>query len=430
MGTRFGKLLGAATLAVALAAAPLTSPAAPSAPLPAHPASVTVALQKIYQRAYDEAYSRHAIAESDGTTFVSTGDIDMEWLRDSSATLTPYIGLGVTDPYVRSMLRGAIVRQARYIAIDPYANAFTEDYHVSERKFEMDSLLYPVWFAYLYWKTTGDKSVFTMDEQRALQTVLATLRTEQHHETRSHYRHGELANGGKGTNVAFTGLVWTGFRPSDDAARYQYNIPDNMFAVVVLRDLTEVEKTVYRNQNVAQNAWGLSVQIQRAIERNGLINVPGIGRIYAYEVDGLGHANLMDDANVPSLLSIPYFGYVDAKDVVYQATRRFVLSPRDPYFFSGKFAQGVGSPHTPHGYVWPLALVMQVLTSTDNDEVNRVMGYIAASDTGDHLLHESFDANAPRSFTRHDFAWPNALFAQLMLGRQGRLPATLQTMGQ
>ncbi|HET7814837.1 MAG TPA: glycoside hydrolase family 125 protein [Candidatus Baltobacteraceae bacterium] len=430
MGTGFGKLLGALTLAVALAAAPLTSAAAPSAPLPAHPASVTVALQKIYQRAYDEAYSRHAIAEADGTTFVSTGDIDMEWLRDSSATMTPYIGLGVSDAYVRSMLRGAIVRQARYIAIDPYANAFTEDYHVAERKFEMDSLLYPVWFAYLYWKTTGDRSVFTMDEQRALRTVLATLRTEQHHETRSHYRHNELANGGKGTHVAFTGLVWTGFRPSDDAARYQYNIPDNMFAVVVLRDLTEVEKTVYRDQTVAQNAWGLSVQIQRAIERNGLINVPGIGRIYAYEVDGLGHANLMDDANVPSLLSIPYFGYVDAKDVVYQATRRFVLSPRDPYFFAGKFAQGVGSPHTPHGYVWPLALVMQVLTSTDNDEVNRVMGYIAASDTGDHLLHESFNANSPQAFTRHDFAWPNALFAQLMLGRQGRLPSTLQTMGQ
>lgn len=423
------KLLTTAALAVALAAAPLVSLGAPTAET-ARPAVVNVALQKIYQRAYDEAYSRHAIAEADGTTFVSTGDIDMEWLRDSSATMTPYIGLAATDPYVRSMLRGVIVRQARYIAIDPYANAFTDDYHVAERKFEMDSLLYPVWFAYLYWKATGDSGVFTMNEQRALRTVLATLRTEQHHETRSHYRHSELSDGGKGTKVAFTGLVWTGFRPSDDAARYQYNIPDNMFAVVVLRDLTQVAKNVYHDKSLAENAWGLSVQIQRAIERNGLINVPGIGRIYAYEVDGLGHANLMDDANVPSLLSIPYFGYVDAKDVVYQATRKFVLSPRNPYFFSGKFAQGVGSPHTPHGYVWPLALVMQVLTSTDPDEVKRVMGYIAASDTGDHLLHESFDANWPQSYTRHDFAWPNALFAQLMLGRQGRLPAVLQSMGQ
>ncbi len=432
MGTAAGlvKRLMAVTLGAALLAAPVSAQAAPTAEQPSGGTRVTVALQKIYQRAYDEAYSRHATGEADGTTFVSTGDIGLEWLRDSSATMTPYIGLAVTDPYMRSMLRGTIWRQARYISIDPYANAFTEDYRVAERKFEMDSLLYPVWFSYLYWKATGDNSVFTPEVRRAYQRVLQTLRTEQHHETRSRYRHGELANGGKGTHVAFTGLVWTGFRPSDDAARYQYNIPDNMFAVVVLRDLTEVANRVFRDGRIAQNAWGLSVQIQRAIERNGVINVPGIGRIYAYEVDGLGHANVMDDANIPSLLSIPYFGYVDTKDVVYKATRQFVLSPRDPYFFTGKYAQGVGSPHTPHGYIWPLALVIQVLTSTDGNEVNRVMGYIAASDTGDHLLHESFDANWPESYTRHDFAWPNALFAQLMLGRQGRLPAVLQSLVQ
>ncbi len=427
---RLTRIIVAGALTLLFGVSPLAAAAAPTAEMPVSPARVTVALQKIYQRAYDEAYSRHAVIEADGTTFVTTGDIGMEWLRDSSAVMTPYIGLAVSDPYVRTMLRGTIARQARYISLDPYANAFTDDYHVAERKFEMDSLLYPVWFSYLYWKATGDRSVFTMDVRRAYARVLETLRTEQRHQTRSHYRHPELANGGKGTPVAFTGLVWTAFRPSDDAARYQYNIPDNMFAVVVLRDLTEVERSVYHDNAGAQNAWGLSVQIQRAIERDGLVNLPGIGRIYAYEIDGLGHANLMDDANVPSLLSIPYYGYVDTKDVVYKATRQFVLSPRNPYFFSGKFAQGIGSPHTPHGYVWPLSLVMQVLTSTDGAEVDRVMGYIAASDTGDHRLHESFDANWPQSYTRADFAWPNALFAQLMLGRQGRLPPVLQSMVQ
>ena len=424
---RPGKWLATVTACAALLGAPLSAAAAPTVEQPSN-TRVTIALQQIYQRAYDEAYSRHATAEPDGTTFVSTGDIGMEWLRDSSATLTPYIGLAVGDPYMRSMLRGAILRQARYISLDPYANAFTEDYHVAERKFEMDSLLYPVWFSYLYWKATGDKGVFTMPVRQAYQRVLDTLRTEQHHENRSHYRHNELANGGKGTRVAYTGLVWTGFRPSDDAARYQYNIPDNMFAVVVLRDLTELSRSVFKDNRMAENAWGLSVQIQGAIERNAIINVPGIGRIYAYEVDGYGHANMMDDANPPSLLSIPYFGYVDTKDVVYKSTRQFVLSPRNPYFFAGKFAQGEGSPHTPHGYVWPLALVIQVITSTDQPEINRVMGYIAASDTGDHLLHESFDANWPQSYTRRDFAWPNALFAQLMLGRAGRLPSVLRDL--
>ncbi len=426
---RHARIACALVMAILFGLAPAAAPAAPTTEN-SRPAPVSVTLQKIYQRAYDEAYSRHATLEKDGTTFVSTGDIDMEWLRDSSAVMTPYIGLAVTQPYVRSMLRGTIARQARYIRIDPYANAFTNDYHVAERKFEIDSLLYPVWFAYLYWKATGDRSVFTGDVQQAFRTAMATLRTEQHHATRSKYRHPELANGGKGTPVAYTGLIWTGFRPSDDAARYQYNIPENMFAVVVLRDLTEIEKTVYRDRGMAQNAWGLSVEVQRAIERNGQVNVPGIGRIYAYEVDGFGHANLMDDANVPSLLSIPYYGYVGVHDVVYQATRKFILSPRNPYFFQGKYAAGVGSPHTPHGYIWPLALVMQALTSTDPAEIDRVMGYIAISDTGDHRLHESFNADWPESYTRADFAWPNALFAQMMLGRAGRLPPILESMAR
>jgi meiotically up-regulated gene 157 (Mug157) protein len=414
---------------VAISCATLSEPAIAAAAETTHPsAPVAVTLQRIYARAYDEAYSRHAILEGDGTTFVSTGDIDMEWLRDSSATMTPYIGQAVTDPYVRTMLRGTIARQARYILIDPYANAFTENYRVAERKFEMDSLLYPVWFAYLYWKGTGDRSIFTPELQRAFGVVMRTLRTEQRHTRRSRYTHPQLANGGRGTPTAYTGLVWTGFRPSDDAARYHFNIPDNMFGVVVLRDLTAIEKNVYRDRRMAQNAWGLSVELQRAIERYGLVNLPGIGRIYAYEVDGYGHANLMDDANIPSLLSIPYFGYVGVHDVVYQATRQFILSPRDPYYFQGKFASGIGSPHTPHGYVWPLALEMEALTSTDQSEIDRVMGYLAVSDTGDHRLHESFDANRPQSFTRADFAWPNALFAQIMLGRQGRLPPILEAM--
>jgi meiotically up-regulated gene 157 (Mug157) protein len=394
---------------------PVVSAPTPQKPNPA--AWVADALQAIYRRAYDESYSRHAIMQSDGTTFVSTGDINLEWLRDSSTTMAPYIARAGNDPYVRTMLRGTIARQAQYIQIDPYANAFTSNYRVAERKFEMDSLLYPVWFSYLYWKATDDRSIFTPKIQRSFSTVLATLRTEQRHTRRSHYRHPQLSNS-CGTPTAYTGLVWTGFRPSDDCARYHFNVPDNMFGVVVLRDLTEIEKTVYRNEHMAENAWGLSTEIQRAIERNAIVNVPGIGRIYAYEVDGYGHANLMDDANVPSLLSIPYFGYAGVNDSVYQSTRQFILSPRNPYYFQGKYASGVGSPHTPRGYIWPLALVVQILTSRDQSEISRVMSYLAASDVGDHRLHESFNANWPESYTRDDFAWPNALFAQMMITRQ------------
>jgi hypothetical protein len=383
----------------------------------AEKSSLPSQLETLYLTAYDEALNRHARLSSDGTTYVSSGDIDAEWLRDAAAVMEPYIALAGTDEHIRDVLRGVVARMARCILIDPYANAFWRDYRVAEHKFEVDSLLYPVWYASRYWKVTGDRSIFTPRVQRAFERALAVLRTEQRHSTRSQYRHPGLA-GGSGTPVRFTGMVWTGFRPSDDAAQYHFNIPDNMFASVVLRDLTAIERDVYHNTRDAENAWGLSVQIERGVEQHGTVDLPGFGKMYAYEVDGLGHANLMDDANVPSLLSIPYFGYLSNDDREYQATRRFVLSARNPYYFSGKYAAGVGSPHTPRGFVWPLALIVQALTASNETEIDRMLNYIAASDVGDHRLHESFNPNWPESFTRDDFAWPNALYAKFVLERR------------
>ena len=425
----FAAATSAFVLGAILAFISLPAAAAPKTDVTSDKTTVAIAstLQKLYQTAYDEAYSRHALIQADGTTFVSTGDINAEWLRDSSAVVKPYISLSLTDPEVGRTLRGVIARQAKYILLDPYANAFTLDYHVAERKFEMDSLLYPIWFSYLYWKASGDRSIFTPEVGRAFVRVMDVLRDEQHHASRSHYTHPQLGTGGQGSPVGYTGLVWTAFRPSDDPARYQYNIPDNMFAVVVLRALNDMERSVYHNDRVAQNAWGLSVQIQTAIERYAIVNLPPFGRIYAYEIDGKGHVNLMDDANIPSLLSIPYYGYVSPRDSVYKATRAFALSARNPFFYQGKYAVGIGSPHTPRNYVWPLSLVMQALTSTDQKEIDRVLGYIAASDIGDHRLHESFNADWPEAYTRDDFAWPNALFAELMLSHRGLIPTFVES---
>jgi meiotically up-regulated gene 157 (Mug157) protein len=380
-------------------------------------------LDRLYLTAYDETIQRHALAQRDGTTYVSTGDIEAEWLRDASATVRPYIGLSQRDGDVQSTLRGVVERQAKYILIDPYANAFSRGYGVVERKFEVDSLLYPIWFAYDYYRQTGDRRIFTPTVRRAFARVLTTLRDEQHHPLRSHYTHPQLANGGHGSPVRYTGMVWTGFRPSDDPVRYHYNIPVNMFASVVMKDLTSIARDVWRDDAMARNAWGLSVEIQRGIEQYGTLELQPFGRIYAYEVDGLGHANVMDDANIPSLLSIPYFGYLPKTNSLYLATRRFALSDRNPYYFHGKYAQGIGSPHTPHGYIWPLALCVQALTATDDTEVDQVFSWIAVSDVGDHRLHESFNSDWPETYTREDFAWPNALYAELVLTRRGQLYA-------
>ena len=405
---RFARVLCLAVVAALLGHSVTGAGAAETQPLSSK-------LEKIYLTAFAEALTRHASRQRDGTTYVSTGDIEAEWLRDASAVMEPYIGQAAEDSRISEALRGVVAREAKYILIDPYANAFSSDYKVVERKFEVDSLLYPIWFADKYWSATGDASIFTPEVNRAFERVLATLRTEQHHDSRSTYRHPDLANGGKGSWVRYTGLIWTGFRPSDDPARYQYNVPDNMFAVVVLRRLAAIEQQVYRNPRDAENAWGLSVEVQTGIEQHATVNLAPFGKIYAYEVDGYGHANVMDDANIPSLLSIPYFGYLDANDSIYQNTRRFALSDRNPYYYAGKYARGIGSPHTPHGYVWPLSLIVQALTSNDPAEIARVMGYIAASDVGDHRLHESFNSDWPESFTRDDFAWPNALYGELVL---------------
>ena len=414
--TVFGRITAVVAAAAVIATA---VPARAGDGLTLSPA-LNAKLDRLYLTAYDETIQRHALAQRDGTTYVSTGDIDSEWLRDASATVRPYIGLSQRDEDVRRTLRGVVARQAKYILIDPYANAFSSNYHVVEHKFEVDSLLYPVWFAYDYYKQTGDRSIFTPEVRRAFERVLATMRTEQHHAQRSRYTNPQLANNGRGSQVRYTGMVWTGFRPSDDPVRYHYNIPVNMFASVVMRDLTTVAREVWHDDRMAQNAWGMSVEIQRGIEQYGTLELKPFGRIYAYEVDGRGHFNVMDDANIPSLLSIPYFGYLPKTNSLYLATRRFALSDRNPYFFRGKYAEGIGSPHTPHGYVWPLALCVQALTATDEQEVDQIFGWIAASDVGDHRLHESFNAAWPESYTREDFAWPNALYAELIMTRRGQ----------
>ena len=350
----------------------------------------------------------------DGTAYVKTGDIPAEWLRDSSAQVRPYLYYAKQDANIRELLRGIIARQAKYLQIDPYANAFTLDYKVWEEKFELDSLAYPVTLAWSYWHATGDASIFTTDEQKAYDAILATMEREQDHPRNSRYTHKELLDA-RGRPTGYTGMIWTGFRPSDDACYYNFLIPSEMFAVVALSDMAQIERQVYHNLIKAQEAQSLRDEVQRGIQRYGLYPVKKYGYIYAYEVDGLGHAILTDDANVPSLLSAPYIGYTATNDRYYLNTRAFLLSQDNPSYYTGNVARGIGSYHTPDHWVWPLAMIMQGLTADTQTERQDVLNQILATDPGDHLLHESFDPNDPRRFTRPDFGWPNALFSEFVM---------------
>jgi hypothetical protein len=209
-------------------------------------------------------------------------------------------------------------------------------------------------------------------------------------------------------------MIWSGFRPSDDACRFGYLIPANMFAVVVLGYISEIARQVYKDENMAQQALQLRGEVETGINRYGIVEHPQHGRIYAYETDGAGNVNLMDDANVPSLLAIPYLGYRDSNDALYQHTRQFLLSQDNPYYFHGKYARGIGSPHTPAGYIWPIALAIQGLTSIDQAEREALLQMLlhTTADTG--YMHESFHPDDPKQFTRAWFAWANSLCAEFI----------------
>jgi hypothetical protein len=248
-----------------------------------------------------------------------------------------------------------------------------------------------------------------------LDNVLATMQREQNHPRDSRYTHKELPEDGRGRPVSYTGMIWTGFRPSDDACYYNYLIPSEMFAVVALGDMAEIEQQVYHNVVKAREAKALRDEVQRVIQTYGLVLVPKYGYIYAYEVDGLGHAILTDDANIPSLLASPYFGYTTPGDRYYENTRRFLLSQDNPSFYQGHVARGIGSYHTPDHWVWPLALIIEGMTATTGAEKQDVLGQLLASDPGDHLLHESFNPDNPQQYTRRNFGWPNALFSEFVM---------------
>ncbi|MBB5235928.1 glycoside hydrolase family 125 protein [Deinococcus budaensis] len=395
---------------------------------------------RVFARCLPNTLETTVTRRPDGTTFVITGDIPAMWLRDSTAQVWPYVALSAHDPDLRGMLAGLIRGQARCVLLDPYANAFNAEPRgpghadlpephplVWERKFELDSLLYPLRLAHGYWRATGDTSPLHGEFREAARLILATLRGEQRHAGGgSPYRFhrpnpvlptDNLPNGGEGNPIGYTGMVWSAFRPSDDACTYNYHVPGNMMAAVELGHLAEIARRVWEDGELAQEALALGGEIAAGIERFGVVDHPAFGRLYAYETDGLGRHLLMDDANVPSLLSLPYLGYRPAGDPVYANTRRFVLSPANPHFYAGAHASGVGSPHTPPGYVWPIALGMAGLTAPPGPEREEALLTLARTTAGTDLMHESFDPGDPAAFTRPWFGWANSVFAELVLAQ-------------
>ncbi|WP_277959785.1 glycoside hydrolase family 125 protein [Frigoribacterium faeni] len=372
----------------------------------------------------------------DNSVFVVTGDIPAMWLRDSAAQLRPYLLLCRDDQALQEVLIGVARRQLAFLLTDPYANSFTDgspSWHADdltdagpatwERKFELDSLCFPVEFCYRLWKITGRTDFLGTTAHEAFTAAVEVFETEQDHESLSSYSFQRphapttdtLVRNGKGRRTTPCGLVWSAFRPSDDAVELGYNIPGNMFVNVAAGYIAEMAEKVFSDTQLATRARELGRSVRQGIEDHGTVTLPGGKRVFAYETDGAGKHILMDDANMPSLLSAPLTYYVTTNDPVYAATREFVLSSSNPYFYAGMQAQGVGSPHTPRGYVWPIALAVQGLTAINEAERDAILKTLSSTTGGTGRMHESFDPDHPGDFTRPWFSWADAMFCELVL---------------
>jgi meiotically up-regulated gene 157 (Mug157) protein len=362
--------------------------------------------------------------ESDGTTYVQTGDIPAMWLRDSAAQTMPYIRFVSTYPQLHRTFFGVIQRDAKNILVDPYAEAFSANYHVWEDKWEIDSLAWPVLLTFVYYANTRDRSIFTPTLHNALRKIVATLQCEQRHASCNRYGWPHPVPSHSGYNP-YTGMIWDAFRPSDDPVVYHYNIPQNAIAVVAMRLVTAFARDAFKDGQLAQNATTLASQVQGGIERYGRVFSRRYGGwMYAYETDGYGHSKMMDDANIPNLTALPYIGWSATNDPVYLNTRRFTLSAADPYYYSGKYATGLGSAHTPQGWVWPLGIIGAALTATTRQTIVDAIAMLDQSDTLNGLMHESIDPNNPQRFTRPEFGWANAFWADLLFRTVAGYPAT------
>ena len=390
-----------------------------------------------------------SIVDGKPDSFIITGDIHAMWLRDSTAQVWPYLPLAEEDDNLKSLLAGVINRQTRCILIDPYANAFNDGPtgggwesdltdmkpELHERKWEIDSLCYPVRLAHGYWRTTGDASVFDRPWQTAAKSIVRTLKQQRRLNDPGPYkfqRHTAVAYdtvplGGYGNPTRKVGLIHSMFRPSDDACVYPFLVPSNLFAITALKQLAEIFSEEIGDRDFAEDCDNLAGAIADGMLRgHGVSDHSRHGEIYAYEVDGFGNALFMDDANVPSLLALPYLGAVELSDPVYQATRRFVLSEDNPYFFRGVAAEGIGGPHVGLDMVWPLGIPMRALTSTNDGEILHCLQMLKTSNAGTGFMHEAFHKDDPSNFTRAWFAWANTLFGELIVTLHEDRPDLLQ----
>ncbi|EDM37117.1 hypothetical protein PBAL39_04943 [Pedobacter sp. BAL39] len=371
-------------------------------------------------------------------TYVITGDIDAMWLRDSTAQVWPYLPFLQQDKPLKKLVRGVINHQVKCILKDPYANAFYGDPNkvgewgtdltdmkpgVHERKWEIDSLCYPVRLAYHYWKETKDTTPFDAEWQSAVKLILKTFKEQQRKENDGPYHFQRQAANptdslpmhGFGYPIKPVGLICSSFRPSDDSSVFSFLVPSNFFAVTSLRQASEIFRAIKADEQVAAEMDALAAEVEAALKKHAIVDHPDFGKVYAFEVNGMGSVLLMDDANIPSLLALPYLGAVSKDDAIYQNTRKMILSVEgNPFYYKGTAGEGIGGPHVGKDMIWPMAIIARGLTSSSEEEIKQCIKMLQSTHADTGFMHESFHKNDPKKFSRSWFAWTNTIFGEFL----------------
>ncbi|CAN8098999.1 unnamed protein product [Discula destructiva] len=447
-------------------------------------------------------------------SYIITGDIDAMWLRDSASQLYSY--LSFLSPHntegdddigsLNSLWRGLINSHARYIIISPFCHSFQpplesgippthngaftvnnprpgyDPIKVFDCKWELDSLASFLQVSVGYWEQTHDLAFFArynwIEAVRAAVDAAGAMRLGTYDDEGRVQRSAwtftgwtnrgseTLTNDGLGNPVRSNGMVRTAFRPSDDATIFQLLVPANMMwakyleeASVMVEELAEgavrpidPEKQAMARE-LTRTMRDFAFGIRKGIDEDAIVTHREFGDIFAYECDGYGGVNLMDDANVPSLLSMPLFQYAESRfalpdsakrrnySAIYQNTRKFAMSTANPYWAQGPAISAVGGPHLGPGKAWPMSALVAAMTAFDvesgfvdsrgknvqGDEssaalmefVGGQLGMVLNSTSGWGVVHESVNSWMGTSFTRAWFGWANGLLGELVVRIEG-----------